>query len=778
MGLCFDKSDKKGAETKKESAVVPISQDKAASKKVDVKSITPNKEIGHALRDIPVFQRLSSKDRAWVGGALSTRNLEDGEQVFKQGDPGKAFYIIQSGSIRIDVTLDGKTSEVATLKDGDYFGEASLIGDAKTRGASATCVSSAKLWVLDEATFDAFFNDGAIKVNFASRRIGISAEQMAAGSKADHKTGETCEKDVEVERMLLDVVNDSLLFATLDRKHKLEVIKYMYRMEVNPDVSPVKQGDPGLNFYVIESGLFKVYKLYEEENEPVFLTNLGPGTSFGELALMYDAPRAATVTAAEESVVWVLDRNTFRHIQQDIGRAQVDQYVAFTEKVELLDPLSTDERHHIAEAFEEIFMDSGTVIMTEGDEGDAMYIVKEGKVDVTKGGEVVNSLAPGDYFGERALLNNAARAATVTSKTDVCLLKLDRSAFSLLLGPLESIMKKKASEQDIKPADTPVQAKSELDRSIKLANLKILGVLGKGSFGFVQLVQDKTTKKTYALKAISKAQIVQTRQQGHIMSEKKAMMVMNHPFIIRLFNTFNEENLLYFLLEPILGGELFTILRKRRLFPEHTAKFFAGQVILGFQYIHGLNFIYRDLKPENLLVAKDGYLKITDFGFAKEVKTKTWTLCGTPEYLAPEIVAGKGHGRGVDWWCVGVLIYEMLASWSPFYHDDHMKMYAKIAKGHVRYPNHFGKDSVSIISMLLEVNPTKRLGVTLGGAENIKNHEWFNEFDWEGLLAKKLKAPILPKVSGTTDLSNFNDYGVKHHVKKYTDDGTGWDADF
>jgi len=379
------------------------------------------------------------------------------------------------------------------------------------------------------------------------------------------------------------------------------------------------------------------------------------------------------------------------------------------------------------------------------------------------------------------LLKNEMRAATVVCKTSVVLLKLAEEAFRLLLGPLEEIMKKKMQSYDSKVDNKEEDNRiDENEKKILYKDLKIIGTLGKGSFGHVQLVKDVTTGKTYALKAVSKAQIVQTGQQGHVMSEKKTMISLKHPFCIRLYATYKDKDRLMFLLEPSLGGELFSVLRQRTLFDEDTARFFAASVVLAFEYMHGKNIIYRDLKPENLLLDSEGYLKVTDFGFAKELTTgRTYTLCGTPDYLAPEIVAGKGHGKGVDWWTLGVFIYEMLASYPPFYDEDPMKTYAKIMHGTITFPSHFSQEAINLIQKLLHHKPTKRLGVVKGGAKLIKAHAWFQGFDWDGLLQRKMKAFIIPKIKSPEDISNFDDYGDDHHrIEPYKDDGSNWDSDF
>jgi len=299
----------------------------------------------------------------------------------------------------------------------------------------------------------------------------------------------------------------------------------------------------------------------------------------------------------------------------------------------------------------------------------------------------------------------------------------------------------------------------------------------------VKLVKHKKTGETYALKSVFKKQIVDTGQQGHIMSEKKVMCLFKHPFLTRLHATYKDQDRLYFLLELSLGGELFTVLRQRQFFDENTARFYAATVVLAFEEMHRHNIIYRDLKPENLLLDSEGFLKVTDFGFAKEIPNgRTWTLCGTPDYLAPEIVAGKGHGKGVDWWTLGIFLFEMLASYPPFYDDDHMKTYGKIMAGKIVFPaQNFTAEAKDLVRRLLEHKPTKRLGVLKGGAADIKGHPFFKGFDWAKLLAKKLTPPIKPAITDKEDTSNFDSYASEEGNDKenaYVSDGTDWEKDF
>jgi protein kinase A len=177
-----------------------------------------------------------------------------------------------------------------------------------------------------------------------------------------------------------------------------------------------------------------------------------------------------------------------------------------------------------------------------------------------------------------------------------------------------------------------------------------------------------------------------------------------------------------------------------------------------FEYLHAKNVIYRDLKPENVLIDKTGYLKLTDFGFAKVCEGRTYTLCGTPEYLAPEILLNKGHGKPVDWWTFGVLLYEMIAGIDPFNDEDPMLIYQKILKGKLKFPSSFDSNAKSLVKHLLESDLSKRYGNLKGGVSDIKNHRFFKNMDWNALLTRTIKPSYLPKVINSADVSNFSYY--------------------
>jgi tRNA A-37 threonylcarbamoyl transferase component Bud32 len=298
-------------------------------------------------------------------------------------------------------------------------------------------------------------------------------------------------------------------------------------------------------------------------------------------------------------------------------------------------------------------------------------------------------------------------------------------------------------------------------KQVKNEDFKILKILGRGSYGKVCLVEYLPTHEIYAMKSLKKDLLIREEKIESTLLEKEILETINHPFIINLIFCFQTEERINFVMPFIPGGELFQHLKKLKHFGELKAKFYAAQIALAIQHLHDKGYIYRDLKPENILMDEKGYLRITDFGLAKKIKEgeKANSFCGTPEYLAPEIINGVGYDKNVDWWSFGILLYEMICGIPPFYLQDLNKMYFLIKnEKNIKFDKKFlvSKDARDVITKLLEKNVEDRLSSHFG-IEELKNHPFFKSIDFDALLRKEIEAPFLPRINDKTDVQNFDE---------------------
>jgi len=318
----------------------------------------------------------------------------------------------------------------------------------------------------------------------------------------------------------------------------------------------------------------------------------------------------------------------------------------------------------------------------------------------------------------------------------------------------------------------------------KVGDFEIIKTLGTGSFGRVVLVRigeemcndhveacNISNKfKYFSIKMMNKPKLRQLRQLEHVRNERNLMGAVDSPFVVHFYEAYQDTSYVHLRMEFVGGGEMFTHLRKFRRFNENLARFFASQVVMAFEYFGHVNILYRDLKPENIMIGLDGYIKITDLGFAKIVSDRTWTMCGTPEYLAPEIILNKGYNSTVDWWALGVLIYEMCAGFPPFYDANTMKIYEKILQCKVKLLPFFSIALKEIILGLLEPDVTRRMGSNLSAdvSGSVKQHAWFTtaagHLDWAALHRKQQKSPFSVIVKEPQDTINFDEYSEEELI--------------
>lgn len=297
----------------------------------------------------------------------------------------------------------------------------------------------------------------------------------------------------------------------------------------------------------------------------------------------------------------------------------------------------------------------------------------------------------------------------------------------------------------------------EVNKSFRLTlqDFDIKQTVGTGSFARVHLAQSKTNKKYYAIKAINKKDLMSRRQVEHAQNEREILGSVSHPFIVKLWGTFQSESHVFLVMDYVPGGELFRRLHKNK-FSEEEAKFYAAEVMLALEYLHSNQIAYRDLKPENILIDRHGHIKLTDFGFAKKVKDITWTVCGTPDYLAPEIIRSQGYTKAVDWWSLGVLIYEMLAGHPPFTAKNPIDQYQKILECDLTWPEDMSTEARDLIQNLLRVKPIERFGTH--GTQDIKDHAWFQSIDFDQILARQVTPPFVPDIQYDGDTRCFAYY--------------------
>jgi len=694
-----------------------------------------------AVRANFMFASVSDEDVEEMIKVMIPKVFTEGEIIIQEGDHGDFFYVVEAGNF--DITVQDRV--VGSVGPGASFGELALVYDCP-RAATITSETEGKTWALDRITFRSII----------ARNV---SEQM--------DTRKTVLQNVPLLESLTEVQLEKLAEA-------IELVNF----EANERI--ITKGEPGNVFYILKSGT--VLCTDAGDNTALEDLVLGPGEYFGERALMTNEPRAANVTAQTNVVAMALDRQAFDELLGPL-RDVIDQNmgVRVLQTVPILTALSPLERQTLFQAFHTLYVSAGDYVIQEGESGKSFYIVKSGTLVVTKateGGDEIEiaTLSSGEYFGEMALIEEEPRKASVQAVSDVELLVLEQAEFEELLGPLQDIMNREAENR-----------KMEWTHEIEMnfEDLEILTTLGTGTFGRVKLVRHRSGNQVYALKVLKKAQVVAFKQKQNVLHEKNILAMCDHPNILKLHQTFKDAKNLYLLMELAQGGELFSYLhcsdREHEYLPEADACFYASNVLMALEYLHQRDIVYRDLKPENLLLDTRGYIKVADFGFAKVVTNRTYTLCGTPEYLAPELVLGKGHNKGVDYWALGILIYEMVVGHSPFAascSSDQMQICRNIVSGRVTFPDWVSESCCSIIEKLLTKDTTKRIGTTHEGTRSIKLHSWFAESDWHALLQQNVEVPWVPTVNDPLDTSNFDPLDDEDVDMEYFDDGSEWDKDF
>jgi len=680
--------------------------------------------LDKALGSNFIFSDLTDGERKMLIDAMQKESADEGDIVIQQGDSGDFFYICQTG--KISFICDG--TAVGSCGSGGSFGELSLLYDSPR---AATCMAGANtiLWKVDQGTF---------------RHL------LARSAK-------------EGEDSIIEVLMKIDLFKDLDRSTIKKFADVLSTVKYKEGQKIVEKGQKGDVFYIVKSGQVRVHDIglgdasFDDEVHQ-------PGYWFGERALMTGNPRAATVTAMTEVDVFACDRDTFETtigpLETILGKASRKRFIRsvpiFSKSL-----LSDAEFDSLSGMLKIRKYEKGQKLAEAGKVGDnpSLWIVKEGKLMITEKDGKIFFLGSGDYFGDKAV---KADGEYVSKET--CIIEEDAICWRLKKTDIEAVI------GDVNRLGKPIPfTPKAFDSSITINDIKKHKMLGMGAFGKVWLATSKDTKKAYALKTITKRQLIDAGQVKGVLREKQIMASLEHPFILPMVGSFQDENFLYLLLPFGQGGELFNVIHTdaRDGLDNNSSRFYAACILEALGYLHARNIVYRDMKPENALIDKDGYCIMVDFGFAKIVVDKTYTLCGTPEYLAPEIIMSKGHDKAVDYWSFGVLIYEMLVGQSPFYlyGTDQVSLFKRIVMVKYSCPSKVTDEAKDVIKKLLTRRQASRIGNLSRGHEDIKEHPWFASLNFDRLNSRKLKAPWKPKISNPLDSRNFDDFSKVEREK-------------
>ncbi|XP_025770626.1 RAC-beta serine/threonine-protein kinase [Puma concolor] len=328
-------------------------------------------------------------------------------------------------------------------------------------------------------------------------------------------------------------------------------------------------------------------------------------------------------------------------------------------------------------------------------------------------------------------------------------------------GPGEDPMDYKCgSPSDPSAAEEMEVAVSKARAKVTMNDFDYLKLLGKGTFGKVILVREKASGRYYAMKILRKEVIIAKDEVAHTVTESRVLQNTRHPFLTALKYAFQTHDRLCFVMEYANGGELFFHLSRERVFTEERARFYGAEIVSALEYLHSRDVVYRDIKLENLMLDKDGHIKITDFGLCKEGISDGATMktfCGTPEYLAPEVLEDNDYGRAVDWWGLGVVMYEMMCGRLPFYNQDHERLFELILMEEIRFPRTLSPEAKSLLAGLLKKDPKQRLGGGPSDAREVMEHRFFLSVNWQDVVQKKLLPPFKPQVTSEVDTRYFDD---------------------
>lgn len=701
------------------------------------------------------FCSLPKSDQKLLAGLCSSQQFNEGEEILREGEVGQWIFIVTSGKV---VPTDSRLAEIFE-RTGAIIGSVGVVyGKRQQTGArakGAVTVLALARRAVDQATEH---------VKDVLRRCAFKDLLLSLPRKPEQRD---YFKDLtdEQQHMLLSVAEDGVF---------------------EPGEIIVAPGDEGQLVLVIDGEVAVVPKFqgpFREDGDLIFVgagvnvrnladQMLTDGAGFGENTGLVDGAamtdfliavtkvrvhritNEAALEALREPIHDIVRHNEIKKVLQDIF---------------LFKNLREEQIDRIVRRMEQRSFAAGEVIVQQGDPAKHFFLIKSGSIVVKKGDQVLRNLGRWDYFGERGLLLGELRSATCQALEECVCVSLDDDAFIDIVGMFRRELERRMHLQDL---------------NITMADLTVKAVVGRGTFGTVRLVFPKAKETAlYALKGIKKEHIIKGAQEKAVVIERDVNAQCYHPCIVQFIKTFQDKENIYFLTEFLGGGDLFYALREIGALSKLQSQYFSGSIALGLEYLHGRGIMYRDLKPENVLLDLEGSAKLVDFGCCKQ-EMRTTTLIGTPEYMAPEVITGKGYTCIVDWWSLGVMLHEFIVGPLPFGAnvDDQVAIFKSILNDSLVFPDYVrDRDAQSIIAGMLDKEPTKRLGSSSEGAKEIKCQTYYNRFNWDALAGGFHDPPWKPNMESLMKTWEPPDGDLMDHVSKDSfsfSDGMEWAKDF
>mmetsp|Transcript_6290 Transcript_6290/g.8336 ORF Transcript_6290/g.8336 Transcript_6290/m.8336 type:complete len:1062 (-) Transcript_6290:158-3343(-) len=591
---------------------------------------------------------------------------------------------------------------------------------------------------------------------------------------------------------ILEAIKSCFLFENISKQQADMMCKVMELVHVNPGEVLIRQGDEGDKFYVIDNGKFEVR--IAQTQEEIDSGNLGPvvhvydsdGTthpSFGELALMYSKPRGASVVAVSVGQLWALARPVFKYVLTQ--QSSKKDLIHTLRRVNVFQSLTINQLEILAGVVRDVHFSEKQVIIRQGDPGDCMYVIQSGKAQVqvtdaeTGKQKIVASMGQYDYFGERALLSDEPRTASIVAETAITLLRIDKEAFEDVLGRLQLIIEEHARRREVADRQQPkdlVQPFYQLQRFGILAEDEI-GVLqicsfssgaptpaakpkdgsnrGASFFGTFtrQLSSNDTTRangpssggvrRTYTLRTMWKNEVEEKNQTDMVMQGIQLARELKHSAheqedcitVPQLMQTYKDTNFLHALFDVTISCDINTVLTEKAL-SNDSIQHSAACVLLGLEYIHKVGIKYRGISLELLYLDHKGFTVLMEYRFAKAGLGRSSTMCGDPDFLPPEMVAQRGSGVAQDFWALGVYIYTAFCGNTPFEASREVDLYANITNfrpNQLTFPDGTPSSLKNLVEGLLNPDPKHRLGCTGNGISALKSHRWFAGINWDQL---------------------------------------------